>query len=162
MTNEIATAQPRADPWTDIDRAFDQMREHLSTVWDLRPFGPAFAVIGQSDSGSFRAARTDVTDTGKSFKIVAEVPGIPKDKLDIRIRGTSVEIRGENATDGSSKDAEFVHRERTYAGYFRYLELPEPVLAAEAKAKVENGLLELELPKEHPAPEISEVKVAVQ
>jgi HSP20 family protein len=162
MTNEISTAPPRADPWTDLDRAFDQMREHLGDVWGLRPFGPAFVPIERLDSGAFRAARTDVTDTGKSYKIVAEVPGIPKDKLDIRIRGTSVEIRGENATNGSSKDAEFVHRERTYAGYFRYLELPEPVVATEAKAKVENGLLELELPKEHPAPEPSEVKVAVQ
>ncbi len=153
MTQEIQKTESRTDPWTDLDRAFD--------AWGLRLFGEPFAPIERFDGGFFRAARTDVTDTGASYKIVAEVPGIPKEKLDIRIKGTSLEISGESTTTPNGKDAEFVHRERTYAGYFRHVELPEPVVATEAKAKVENGLLELELPKEHPTPSNAEVKVPV-
>ncbi len=151
-----------ADPWNDIDRVFDAVRDRLSQVWDVRSFGPTFAPIVATDGSYFRAARTDVADTGSAYKIVAEVPGIPKDRLDIRVRGSSVEIRGENSEKTESKDGAFVHRERTYAGYYRLLELPESVVATAAKAKVENGLLELELPKEHPTPETGEVKVAVQ
>lgn len=162
MTHEIEKKERPTDPWTDLDHVFDEMRNRLSEAWDLRPFGQPFAPIERFDSGFFRAARTDVTDTGNAYQIVAEVPGIPKDKLDIRIRGSSVEIRGENATSDEKKDAEYVHRERTYAGYFRRLELPEPVVATEAKAKVENGLLELELPKQHPTPSNAEVKIAVE
>ncbi len=162
MTREIQKKETATDPWTDLDRVFDAMRDRLGEIWDLRPFGQPFAPIERFDSGFFRAARTDVTDTGAAYKIVAEVPGIPKDKLDIRIRGSSIEIRGESAASEEKKDAEYIHRERTYAGYFRRLELPEPVVATEAKAKVENGLLELELPKQHPTPSNAEVKIAVE
>lgn len=160
-SKEIQKRETRRDPWTDLDRMFDEMRDRVSEVWDLRPFGMTYAPFEREAPDFFRAARTDVSDTGTAFKVVAEVPGIPKDKLDIRIRGTSVEIRGESATKGETRDGQYVHRERTYAGFYRHLELPEPVVAADAKAKVENGVLELELPKEHPASG-SEVKVSVQ
>jgi HSP20 family protein len=162
MTTAIQKQETRVDPWTELDRAFDAMRQRFLDVWGVQPFGVSFAPFEGTPEGFLRAARTDVTDTGKSYKVVAEIPGIPKEKLDIRVRGTSVEIRGENASEKNEKDAEFVHRERTYSGYYRSLELPEPVVATEAKAKVENGLLELELPKQNPTPTATEVKVAVQ
>lgn len=60
------------------------------------------------------------------------------------------------------KEEHYVHRERSYAGYYRAFELPEPVQAADAKAKVVNGLLELKLPKETPTPSEKEVKVSVE
>ena len=162
MSQEIEKKEKKNDPWSDIDRAFEEMRNRLSEAWELRPLGRPFLPIEQTGSGYFRAARTDVTDMGDAYKIVAEVPGIPKEKLDIRVRGASVEIRGETTEKAERRKGELVHRERTYAGYYRRLELPEPVKATDAKAKVENGLLELELPKEHPTPEPGEVKIAVQ
>jgi HSP20 family molecular chaperone IbpA len=162
MTREIQKRESRTDPWNDVDRAFDEMRDRLLDVWDLRPFGRPFAFVETGDPRFFRAARTDVTDTGNSYKIVAEIPGIPKEKLDIRVRGTNVEIRGETSSSKEEKESQYVHRERSYAGYYRTLELPEPVVATEAKAKAENGLLELELPKQHPTPSSAEVKIAVQ
>jgi HSP20 family protein len=162
MTREIQKREKETDPWADLDRAFDEMRDRLFDVWDIRPFGHTFAPIAVREGGFFRSARTDVTDTGKSYKIVAEIPGIPKDRLDIRVRGTNVEIRGESVSAKEEKEAQFVHRERAYAGYYRSLELPEPVIATEAKAKVENGLLELELPKRNPTPSSAEVKIAVE
>lgn len=161
MSSEIQKREKRLDPWTDLDRAFDEMRERLFDVWHLPLFGGPVARTEAREVGFFRAPRTDVTDTGTAYKIVAEIPGIPKEQLDIRVRGSNVEIRGESSTTRDEKDAEYVHRERTYAGYYRNLELPEAVVATEAKAKVENGLLELELPKQHPSPSSAEVKVAV-
>jgi len=157
MTKEIERKQPPSDLWTDLDRAFTEMSTRF-----FEPFGFAPAVPSvRSDGALFGPARTDVSDTGTAYRIVAEVPGIPKDKLDIRVRGTSVEIRGEHATEQKGDGQAFVHRERTYQGYYRSLELPEPVVASDAKAKIDNGLLELELPKQHPTPSSEEVRVRV-
>jgi len=155
MTSEIQRRESIADPWTEIDRAFDSMRRRFAESFGIAPLGTFETDLG------LRTPRTDVTDTGTAYKVVAEIPGIPKEKLDIRVRGTAVEIRGENTTEAEQKDEHFLHRERTYAGYYRALELPEPVVAAEAKAKVVNGLLELELPKQSPTPSEQEVKVSV-
>ena len=157
MTNELASKEPSADLWTELDRAFQEMGARLFDPLGLSPLATAV----RSDGALFRPARTDVTDTGASYRVVAEVPGIPKEKLDIRVRGSTVEIRGEQAEEKAESKASYVHRERAYRGYYRTLELPGAVVAADAKAKVEDGLLELELPKQHPTPSSDEVKVRV-
>ena len=162
MSKAIEKQERQVDPWTDFDRAFEAMHQRLLGAWGITPFGSPFGPIEPGSGGRLRAARTDVSDTGSAYKVVAEVPGIPKEKLDIRIRGSSVEIRGENTEEKVEKDHSFLHRERSYAGYYRSFELPEPVVAGEAKAKVENGLLELELPKQRPTLSPAEVKVAVE
>jgi HSP20 family protein len=163
MTTEIQQRETRVDPWTDFDRAFDELREHfLSSFGFASPFAGPAAPADARAAPIFRAARADVTDAGKSYKIVAEIPGIPKDQLDVRVRGSSVEIRGEQARDTEETKQQYVYRERTYSGYYRRVELPEPVVASKVTAKLDNGLLELELPKQHPEPTPEEVKVAVQ
>jgi len=161
MSTELKQRETASDPWTDLDRLCASIDGRLVGGWELGPFGPMFVARVSGAEPALRPARTDVTDTGAAYKVIAEVPGIPKERLDIRVRGTSVEIRGEHSSSEETKESEFVHRERTYAGYYRHLEFPEAVVAAEAKAKVENGVLELELPKEHPTPADTEVKVAV-
>ncbi len=160
-TNEIQTPETTSEPWTDLDRAFDAIRSRVFDAFGLPTFGALTYPTLERGPAGFRPARTDVSDTGTSYRIVAEVPGIPKENLDIRVRGSSVEIRGETTRSSSEKDAEIVHQERAYAGFYRSLELPEEVLAAEAKAKVEHGVLELELPKRTPTPSPAEVKVRV-
>lgn len=160
MTQEIQKRESAADLWSDFDRWFDPLHGGLFDTWNLAPFATPWAAIESSDGPIFRAARTDVSDNGTSYRLTVEIPGIPKDKLDIRIKGSNVEIKGEATTEKEEKNGSaYVHRERSYAGFYRRLELPEPVVATEAKAKVENGLLELELPKEHPT---AEVKIAVE
>ncbi len=161
MTKDIQKTPGPTDLPTDFDRAIDLLRERFLDTFGFAPFGAPFGAVESAGDGCFHPARTDVSDTGKSYRIVAEVPGIPKEKLDIRVRGTSVAIRGENVKESAATGSEWVHRERTYAGYQRSFELPEPVVGARATAKVENGVLELELPKEHPTPSPDEVKVPV-
>ena len=157
MTKEIQKNETHPDAWSDLDRVFTELSSRFFEPFGLAPYGAAI----RSDGARFRPARTDVSDTGSAYRIVAEVPGIPKEKLDIRVRGSTVEIRGEASSETGGKDGSFVHRERSYQGYYRTLELPEPVLASDAKAKVDNGLLELELPKQRPTPSPDEVKVPV-
>lgn len=162
MTAEIKKLKSPADPWSELDRVLDETRNQFYRTFGLQPFGSVFAPFeGTSTGPLFRAPRLDVADTGKAFRIVAEIPGIPKDHLDIHVRGTTVEIRGEQAKETEEKSKEYVHRERSYAGFYRSLEMPEPVVATQAKAKVENGVLELELPKVTPTPSSRDVKISV-
>lgn len=161
MTKAIQPKREERDIWSELDRQLDALRSQFFGAYGLRPFGPLVPVSAGDEGGFLRAARADVTDTGRSYKIVAEVPGIPKEKIDIRVRGASVEIRGESTQEGHENQGELVQHERRYSGYYRALELPEPVVGTEAKAKVEDGLLELDLPKLHPSPSPEEVKVKV-
>lgn len=163
MTNELSTKASDRESATDLDRVFDELGRRFDETFGLRPWGTFWTIETPQSVPTLRAARTDVTDTGKAFKVTAEVPGLPKDALEIHVKGTSVEIRGEITQEkNGAKDEAYVHRERTHIGYYRALELPEPVLAQDAKATVVNGVLELELPKQHPTVPDTDVKVPVQ
>ncbi len=77
MTKEIQKPQPRADVWSEFDRAFDEMRSRFLDAFGIQPFGTPLLAGGEVGGPVFRAARTDIEDTGTSYKIVAEIPGIP-------------------------------------------------------------------------------------
>jgi len=163
--NEIEIRRKtNADPWTDFDRVLDQLHSRALAGWGNGWFPEFFASWEPVEltPSNLRTALTDISDTGKSYKISAEIPGIPKDQFKIHVRGNHVEIRAEHETKTDEKSKEFVRKERAYQGYYRAFELPEPVVANEAKAKLENGILELELPKQTPTPEPEEVQVKVQ
>jgi HSP20 family protein len=151
---------PAPTPWTDLDTVWDELRSHFFDSFGFLPF-PNASKEAAKELGP-RRPRTDIQDTGTAYKIVAEVPGIPKDRLEIRVNGSQVEIRAESETTAESKDQPFVHRERSYRGFYRSFELPEPVVGSEAKAHLDQGVLELSLPKRSPTPSPEEVKVAVQ
>ena len=155
--SSIETAEP-SRPLSDLDRLFESVRGRVFNAFGLRPWT---FVEFEEGTPVLRAARADISDTATAFKIVAEIPGIPKERLDIRIRGTNVQIRAEQTEEKQDDGKEYLFRERTVQGFYREFELPETVVASKATAKFENGLLELELPKEHPISEPAEVKVPV-
>ena len=160
MTEEqhlSAADETTTSPWAELDQYFAE----AFGPWRYGQGAPFFASAAGSPRG-LRPARTDVTDTGTSFRVVVEVPGIPKEQLDIRLKGTTVELRGELSRETEAPEHAPLYRERRHAGFFRTVELPEPFVAGSATAKVENGLLVLELPKEHPTTEPAELRVPVQ
>ena len=145
------------DLWDDLDPFFGEFARRFDELAEF-----PLTVPTRGTGSRFRAARADVRDSGNAYRISAEVPGIAKENLDIRINGPIVEIRAEGEKENETKEEKFVHRERVYAGFYRSFELPEPVRAEEAKARVKDGLLLLELPKQTPTPAPSEVRVKVE
>lgn len=147
---------------SDFDRAFEALWNRAHAAFGLSALeGPA--LLPWTEFGNLgRAAPTDVVDTGAAYRIKAEVPGIPKEQIDIRVQGNIVEISGGDTSQTTDRTTEYVYRERREAGFRRSFELPEPVVADQAKAQVVNGVLELELPKQTPSPATTATKVKVE
>jgi HSP20 family protein len=151
-----------AEPWTEFDRFFHDLSHRLDAAFGGGPDTPGSLVGRAPRSTVVRAARTDVVDTGTSFRVSAEVPGIPKEKLEVRVVGENVEIRSHDESETAENSGEFLHRERVFRGVYRAVLLPEPVVAEKATAKLVDGILELDLPKETPTPAAAEVRVPIQ
>lgn len=132
----------------DFDRAFERMSRGLSAVLEARPG----ALIGRFAL----PALTDVVDRGTAYLVRTDLPGIPKEKIDVRVNGNVVTIRAESTEEPS--ETAYVYRERSLRQLERTIELPEPVVAADVKAEYKDGVLSLELPKAHP---VTEQKVPV-
>jgi HSP20 family protein len=92
--------------------------------------------------------KLDVHEGDGSYTVKAEVPGVSKDDIDVRIDGSQVTISAEVKKDKEEKKGDRVLRsERQYGYASRSFTLACEVDEAKAAAKYQDGILELTLPK---------------
>ncbi|HMN21157.1 MAG TPA: Hsp20/alpha crystallin family protein [Ottowia sp.] len=92
--------------------------------------------------------RIDVTENGNAYTVQAEVPGVAKDEINVSIDGNVVTVSAEvKQQDTQTSDEKVLRSERYYGAVSRSLQLPADIDQAGAKAKYDNGVLTLTLPK---------------
>lgn len=92
--------------------------------------------------------KLDVSEADNAYTVKAEIPGVRKEDIDVRIEGNQVSLSAEvNRQSEEKKDGRVIRSER-YQGYVsRSFSLGANVDQGRATAKYENGVLELVLPK---------------
>ena len=135
--------------WTrvnDIDRMFgamDMLRSRMNRLFtDLdRSYGDEYGWRGVEGSPP-----TNLYDTGNQLEIRAEVPGMTKGDLNIKIQGNYLEISGTRSSD--APEGYKAHRvERGTVSFTRSFTLPSDIDAEKVEASLKNGILTLVLPK---------------
>lgn len=102
--------------------------------------------FGTRTSGSGVFPLINVFSDGDDFVVVAELPGVKKEDLDIQVRGDTLRIHGKKSIAYDEKAS--VHRRERSAGEFdRTLSLPDGVDAAKVSAEYRDGVLTLRLPR---------------
>ena len=92
--------------------------------------------------------RIDLHETDDSYAVKAEIPGVRKEDIDVRIDGNVVTISAEVKQDKEEKKGDRVLRsERQYGWASRSFSLASAVDDGKVDAKYQNGVLELRLPK---------------
>ena len=92
--------------------------------------------------------KLDVHEDDKAYTVKAEVPGVRKEDIDVRIDGNQVTISAEVKKETEEKKGSGVLRsERQYGWASRSFTLAGDVDDGKSVAKYENGILELTLPK---------------
>jgi HSP20 family protein len=92
--------------------------------------------------------RMDVTENEKEYQILAEMPGVKKEEISITINGNEVAVSAEVKHEKVVKNGDTVLcAERYYGTIKRQFSLGQEVDEASAKAKYNDGVLELTLPK---------------
>lgn len=91
--------------------------------------------------------RVDVKDNETAYTVQAEVPGVHKEDIQVSIDGNTVTIKAEMKQEQTEKDASWLRCERYYGASARSFSLPGEVDETRAKAKYDNGVLTLTLPK---------------
>ena len=89
----------------------------------------------------------DLVDKGDKYELQVELPGMDKDKVNIKARKNSVDISAEQTLSEEDKKKNYVYRSRSYRSYSATIPIPEEILTEKVKARMNHGLLELELPK---------------
>ncbi|MGB3209589.1 MAG: Hsp20/alpha crystallin family protein [Desulforhopalus sp.] len=135
--------------WTrvnEFDRMFtaaDLLRSRMN-----RLFPDVGGYYGESSGwrviGGF--PRTNMYDNGDSFQVIAELPGVAKEDLNIKIQGNYLELSG--VRKSGVPEGYKAHRvERESASFTRSYTLDADVDADRIEAVLNDGLLTLVLPK---------------
>ncbi len=94
-----------------------------------------------------RLPRVDIIDSDDTITVKAEIPGVSKDDLDISTTENTVTIRGRTSHEFSEEKGDYFRAEMSRGEFSRTIALPSPIDSEKAKANLENGILELTLPK---------------
>ncbi len=98
----------------------------------------------QAGGGALRLP-VDAYVTQDSIVVIANVPGVKPEDVEIILEGDTLTIRGERPAPAENVD--YVLQERTYGPFQRTLNINAPVDANRAEAHYDNGLLVLNIPK---------------
>jgi HSP20 family protein len=122
---------------------------HLFAELIRDPFGgrgPLGSWFGDFSASEFQP-RIDVTDEGDALRIVAELPGMSRDDVELEVIEDMLIISGDKRFETTSEEQGCYRVERSFGHFQRAVPLPTGIDLDQAEARFENGALTLRLPK---------------
>jgi len=93
----------------------------------------------------------DVVDRGDKYEINFEVPGINKDKINVKATKNSITVSALQKENFKERNKKYVYSERSFKSFKRQIPFSEEIVPSQIKAKVKDGILEIEIPKKNPS-----------
>ena len=128
----------------------------------LRDMAPSYYIrpLHGDPLPSASQIKVDVKETDGAYTVHAEVPGVGKEDIQIALDGKTVTLSAEiKQHDSNNKDEKTLCSERYYGAVSRSFQLPLDVDTAQAKAKYDNGVLTLTLPKKRVADGVQRLRI---
>ncbi|MCD6399004.1 MAG: Hsp20/alpha crystallin family protein [Candidatus Aenigmarchaeota archaeon] len=115
------------DPWGRWDRT---MRDFGREIFNM---GSGIAV--------------DISETDDDVIVKADLPGIEKKNVSLRIVDSALIIEAEQSEELREEEENFFRQERSYGKFYREVPLPVEVEEDNASAEMKDGVLTVKLPK---------------
>jgi HSP20 family protein len=93
----------------------------------------------------FAVPDVDIFETKDAYVLLAEMPGVNKDGLEILLESDTLTIVGRRTDQAPTGNP--VYREARFNGYRRVFEVDPAIDTGKITARIEQGILTLELPK---------------
>jgi HSP20 family protein len=135
----------RWDPFQDLRSAQDELNQMSPML------AHALGLHGQQQGG--RATTTawapalDISERKDAYLVTVELPGVEADDLQITLEDGLLTIQGERHFAHDSSEQQFHRVERRYGAFRRSITLPAHVMAEGIEASVDNGVLQIVVPK---------------
>jgi HSP20 family protein len=77
-----------------------------------------------------------------------------KDKIQLNATEDSTEISGEQSEEQRNEDKgnNYIYNERSYRTFYRSIPIPDEIVPSKITARMNNGILQIEIPKKDPRP----------
>ena len=104
--------------------------------------------------------KTDVRETESSYEVDIDLPGFKKDEIKAQLENGYLTVSAAKGLDKDEKDqkGKYTRQERYAGAMSRSFYIGEEVSQDEIRAKYENGILRLTIPKKDAKPAVEEKK----
>jgi HSP20 family protein len=122
----------------------------MDRLWDSLLGGTSG---GYSSGSLMRAPATDVIEDENEIRVLAELPGMGPDDIEIDLENNVLTVRGEKQEERTESDEQGTYHlaERRYGQFSRSFILPRDVDSENIEASFENGVLSVRVPKSEKA-----------
>lgn len=125
-------------PWSELRQLREQMDRILSS---------AFGGSGSEREVAEWSPAVDITERDDALLLTAELPGLSRDDIEVELENNVLTIRGEKKQEHEETKAERYVYERRYGSFARSFTLPRTVDASGIRARFDNGVLTITMPK---------------
>ena len=141
----------------NLDKVFDNFKKDFEQI-----LAPSFITKPLFSDMSGTSMTCNITDEGDKFVITTDLPRIKKDEVNIDVGDDYVEISAEHKESEEEKKKKYLRKEQSEISVRRRMSLPEKVKSSDVKAKLDNGVLTVNLPKEEPTPQPKSTKIHIE
>jgi HSP20 family protein len=107
-----------------------------------------FRLAGSERATAGWAPRVDVREETAQFTVAADLPGVDSKDIHVSAEDGVLTIKGERKFEKKEGSAGYERLERFEGSFQRQFVLPDNVNADEIKARHNNGVLEVSIPKQ--------------
>jgi HSP20 family molecular chaperone IbpA len=146
--NQRSRSEENKHPQT-LQRAHERSeamwRDPFTAFWE--PFGLTTRNAwpfqsGRHGTSSLWTPQIETFQRGNEFVVHADLPGLKKDDVKLDITDDSITIEGERREEHEDREG-YYRSERSYGSFHRVVPLPEGAITDSAKARFNNGVLEI-------------------
>jgi HSP20 family protein len=135
-------------PFEDLRSAQDERTQNQID----RLFAHALGLHGQWQSATgvstpAWAPALDIAERKDAYLVTVDLPGVKLDDLETTLEDGLLTIQGERHFTNDASDQNFHRVERRYGTFRRSITLPAHVMADEIEASIEDGVLQILVPK---------------
>ena len=126
----------RYEPWGILN----QLQKELERAYE-----------GDANESSVSTAEwapaVDIKEEAERFVLLADIPGVKPEEINISMEDGVLTITGEKNTEAETEKDGYKRVERTYGSFYRRFTLPDTADADAISAKSNHGVLEIIIPK---------------
>ncbi|HET8877550.1 MAG TPA: Hsp20/alpha crystallin family protein [Casimicrobiaceae bacterium] len=125
-----------------MGRGLFQGEPEQGRAWDAGGYG--------AGAPSMWSPHIEVCERSGKLLIQADLPGMKRDDVHVRIEDDEVIIQGERRQEQAQDESGYYRSERSYGSFYRTIPLPEGTNAESASATFKDGVLEIEIDAPRP------------
>jgi HSP20 family protein len=151
MNNNLTRYAPQSPAYRDefltsMDHVFDSVFREMFPQTTKEFLG-----LDPFTKGAY--PKVDVRDGETQVTIEAEVPGLKKEQVTVEVQEGVLTIKGDKRDEKAEEKANtYLFKELKRSSFSRSFTLSDGLDSANIKAKFENGILEVVIPKKSPTP----------